>query len=193
LLVALDGKMLGTIAIADVIAPQSREAILQLKTLGLNILLVTGDHRVTAEAVARELGIHQVMAEVLPEDKQKIVSDLRRREIVAMVGDGINDAPALTAADLGIAIGSGADIAIEAADVVLVGSDLRLVHETIALSRLTLRTIKQNLGWAFVYNMLLIPLAVGGILPPVAAAGAMALSSVSVVVNSLLLRYRRLE
>jgi Cu+-exporting ATPase len=193
LLVALGRQFLGAIAVADVIAPHSREAIWQLKGLGLDILLVTGDHRVTAEAVGRDLGIHKIVAEVLPPQKQKIVEDLQSRgEIVAMVGDGINDAPALAAADLGIAIGSGADVAIESADVVLAGRDLRNVQQTIMLSRVTLRTIRQNLVWAFVYNVLLIPLAVGGVLPPVAAAAAMALSSVTVVANSLLLRYKKI-
>ena len=193
LFVALGHQFLGVIALSDVIPDSSRKAIGQLKSLGVHVLLVTGDHRVTAAAVGRELGIHKVFAEVLPAGKQKIVEDLRRRgEVVAMVGDGINDAPALAAADLGVAIGAGAEIAIESADVVLVGSDLRALHQAIMLSRATLRTIRQNLIWAFGYNVLLIPLAVGGVLPPVAAAAAMALSSVTVITNSLLLRRKKI-
>ncbi|MHB8898464.1 MAG: HAD-IC family P-type ATPase, partial [Thermoguttaceae bacterium] len=155
-------------------------------------------HRATAEAVARQVGIDHVTAEVLPGDKHAVVERLRAgNHIVAMVGDGINDAPALVAADLGIAIGTGADVAIESADVVLVNRDLRAVVDTLRLGRATLRTIRQNLAWAFLYNILLIPLAAGVLLPfssihlpPAAAAAAMALSSVSVVTNSLLLRRR---
>jgi Cu+-exporting ATPase len=198
LLVARDKKPLGVIAVADQIAEGSREAIEQLKRQRLTVRLLTGDHRVTAEAVARQVGIDAVLAEVRPDQKAAEIRRLHAAgQIVAMVGDGINDAPALAAADLGIAIGSGADIAIETADIVLVRSDLRLVPQAIRLARATLRTIRQNLGWAFAYNVVLIPLASGilmplwGIkLPPVAAAAAMALSSVSVVTNSLLLRYR---
>ncbi|MDH3716602.1 MAG: heavy metal translocating P-type ATPase [Planctomycetota bacterium] len=193
LLVGLGQRFLGVISVADVVAPHSDEAIRRLKQLDLKIMLLTGDHRVTAEAVGRSLGIDKVISEVMPGDKQQVIAQLRDEgEVVAMVGDGINDAPALAAADLGIAIGAGADVAIEAADVVLAHSDLRGVPETIALSRATLRTIRQNLGWAFGYNIVLIPLAVTGLLPPAAAAAAMALSSVSVVANSLLLRYRHL-
>lgn len=188
------------IVLADVIAPHSREAVEAIKKLGVEVWLLSGDHRAIAERVAREVGIERVKAEVLPQDKQAMVAQLRASgHVVAMVGDGINDAPALAAADLGIAIGSGSDVAIEAADVVITGGDLRSVPKTLLLSRATLRTIRQNLAWAFLYNILLIPLAAGVLvplggfqLPSVAAAGAMALSSVSVVTNSLLLRRRKL-
>jgi heavy metal translocating P-type ATPase len=201
LLVARDGQVLGWLAVRDTINPHSREAIERLKSLGLQVLLVSGDRRATVESIARQLGIDRVEAEVLPEDKQRIVVELMRQgRRVAMVGDGINDSPALVAADLGIAIGSGADVAIESADVVLVSGDLRNVPRTIMLARATLRTIRQNLAWAFGYNLVLVPLAAGlleplwGVrLPPVAAAAAMAASSVSVVANSLLLRQRHLD
>ncbi len=201
LLVAADKRYLGLIAVADVVAPHSREAVEQLRSLGLDVLLLSGDHRAIVERVAREVGIKSVLPQVLPDQKQAVVMHLRDKgHVVAMVGDGINDAPALAAANLGIAIGSGSDIAIEAADIVITGGDLRAVGRTILLARATLRTIKQNLGWAFLYNVLLIPLAAGvlmpwlGIrLPAIAAAGAMALSSVSVVTNSLLLRARKLD
>ena len=200
LLVAAEGQTLGIVAVADTVAPHSREAIDQLKSLGLEVRLLSGDNRTTAEAVAREVGIDQVIAEVLPDQKQSVVRALRDEgKVVAMVGDGINDAPALAAADVGIAIGSGSDVAIEAADVVLIGQDLRAVGRTVSLSRATLRTIRQNLAWAFLYNILLLPFAAGILvpfggpqLPPAAAAAAMAASSVSVVTNSLLLRARRL-
>ena len=169
--------------------------------MGLNVMLLSGDHRSIAERVAREVGIDSVLAEVLPDQKQAVVAQLRdKRQVVAMVGDGINDAPALVAADLGIAIGSGSDIAIEAADIVIATDDLRAVARAISLGRATMRTIKQNLGWAFAYNVVLIPVAAGALVPwlgirlwPVAAAAAMALSSVSVVTNSLLLRARKLR
>ncbi len=196
LLVARAGRYLGMIVVADPIAAHSREAVARLKSQGLRVVLLSGDHRAIAERVAREVGIDEVHAEVLPGDKQAVIERMRGTgQVVAMVGDGINDAPALAAADLGIAVGSGSDIAVEAADIVIVGGDLRGVPRTVALARATLRTIKQNLGWAFVYNLILIPLAAGvfvpifGIrLPGIAAAAAMALSSVSVVSNSLLLR-----
>ncbi len=198
--VADDGRFRGILVLADTLAEHSREAVAQLHGANIEVLLVTGDQRATAEAIAHEAGINQVRAEVLPGGKQEIVSELRRSgRVVAMVGDGINDAPALAAADVGLAIGAGSDIAIEAADVVIVRDDLRLVGQTIALARATMRTIRQNLAWAFGYNLLLIPLAAGVLmpvwgvhLPPVAAAAAMALSSVSVVGNSLLLARKRL-
>jgi P-type E1-E2 ATPase len=199
-LVAQAGEFLGWIAVSDPIAPTSRDAVSKLRAMGLDVHLLSGDSRPATEAVAAAVGIDHVTAEVLPEEKQRLVRQLQQSgKVVAMVGDGINDAPALAAADLGIAIGSGSDVAIEAADVVLVGSDLRQVAQAIALSRTTLRTIRQNLLWALIYNVALLPLAAGvlvpwfGIrLPAAAAAAAMAASSVSVVTNSLLLARRRL-
>ncbi len=199
--VAVDGRRLGVVAVSDPLAPNSREGVEQLKSLGLDVQLLSGDNEITAGAVAAEVGIESVKAEVFPDQKQQVVHELQESgRVVAMVGDGINDAPALAAADLGIAIGSGADVAIEAADVVLVRQDLRGVARAIALSRATLRTIKQNLAWAFFYNVLLLPVAAGVLipvfglrLPPAAAAAAMAASSVSVVANSLFLRRRKLD
>jgi Cu+-exporting ATPase len=201
IVVAAGQRYLGLIGVADVIAPHSREGVERLLGLGLDVLLLSGDNRAIAARVAREVGIRHIQAEVLPDQKQAVVQELRRSgAVVAMVGDGINDAPALAAADVGIAIGSGSDVAIEAADVVIVGNDLRAVARVVELARATLRTIKQNLVWAFAYNLLLIPLAAGVFvplggyrLPSIAAAAAMALSSVSVVANSLLLRVRRIE
>ncbi len=201
LVVASGKRYLGMLVVADVIAPHSQEAVAQLKKLGVEVWLLSGDHRTIAERIAREVGIERFRAEVLPQDKQAMVAQLQSAgHVVAMVGDGINDAPALAAADLGIAVGTGSDVAIEAAEVVITGGDLRSVPKTLLLARATLRTIRQNLAWAFLYNVLLIPLAAGVLvplggfqLPSVAAAGAMALSSVSVVTNSLLLRARKLK
>lgn len=201
LLVAVDGRYAGTLFAADTIATGSPEAVAELKSLGLKLLLLSGDRRATAEHVAGEVGIDQTLAEVKPADKQQEIERLRQTgQVVAMVGDGINDAPALAAADLGIAIGAGADVALEAADIVLMRHDLRAVAAAIKLSRATLTTIQLNLFWAFAYNVLLIPLAAGllvplvGIaLPPALSAAAMAASSVTVVVNSLLLGRKRLS
>ncbi len=203
LFVVADGTCLGLIIVADHAMPSSKQAVRDLRAMGLQVYMLTGDKRQTAQAVAAEVGIEHVIAEVLPEDKHAAITDLKEQgRVVAMVGDGINDAPALAAADLGIAIGCGADVAIEAADVVLVQQDLRKVAEAVALSRATLRTIRQNLVWAFGYNAVLLPLAAGLIVPlagrgiltllPALSAAAMALSSVSVVSNSLLLRSRKL-
>jgi len=197
-LVAVDGKAIGLLAIADTIKPESVEAVRRLQTAGLDVWMLTGDRTAVAEAIGAAVGIgpDRILAEVRPGEKADKVRELQAGgAMVAMVGDGINDAPALAQADLGVAIGTGADVAIEASAITLVGDDLRAVPAAIRLSRATMRTIRENLAWAFGYNLILIPVAAGALFPltgwllsPALAAAAMALSSVSVVTNSLRLR-----
>jgi Cu+-exporting ATPase len=184
-----EGDVVGLVAVEDSVKPGGAEAIARLRAMGLRVVMVTGDRRATAEAIARRVGIEEVLADALPEDKVAEVSRLRdegRR--VVFVGDGLNDAPALALADVGVAMGTGTDVALAAADISVLGGDISIVPDVLALARRTYRVIAQNLVWAFGYNVVMIPLAVAGLLTPAWAAGAMAASSLSVVLNALRLR-----
>jgi Cu+-exporting ATPase len=202
-LVAVDGRLAGLLGIADRLKAGARAAVAELRSQGLEVVMITGDNELTARAIAREAGIERVLADVRPDEKAAQIRRLQGpsgrteggRQLVAMVGDGINDAPALAQADVGVAIGTGTDVAIEAASVTLMSGDPRSLVTALALSRATMRNIRQNLFWAFAYNVALIPLAAGLLYPftgilldPILAAGAMALSSVTVVTNALRLR-----
>ena len=193
MLLAYDGTLLGVIAVADTLKPEAGEAVQSLIQEGIEVIMLTGDNPRTANTIARELGITRVIAEVLPGDKAQVIRDLQAQgKVVAMVGDGVNDAPALATADIGIAIGSGSDVAKETGGIILIKDDVRDVVLAIRLSRATMRKIKQNLFWAFIYNSVGVPVAALGLLNPMIAAAAMALSSLSVIVNSALLKRAKL-
>ncbi|MEI6915859.1 MAG: HAD-IC family P-type ATPase, partial [Armatimonadota bacterium] len=195
--IALDGKLAGVIAVGDPVKPTSTSAVQKLKQQGLDVIMITGDNSRTAHAIAKLVGIDRVLSEVLPDAKSDEIKRLQKQTIglVGMTGDGINDAPALAQADIGISLGTGTDVAMEASDITLIGGDLHGVVTAIDLSASTMRVIKQNLFWAFIYNSIGIPLAAGVLYPytgwllsPIVASAAMSLSSVSVVTNSLRLR-----
>jgi Cu+-exporting ATPase len=193
MLIAVDGRIAGLLSVADPIRSSTPEAIQLLHAEGVRIIMVTGDSRATAEAVARQLGIDEVRAEVLPQEKQSAVKQLQGDgHVVAMAGDGINDAPALAQANIGLALGTGTDVAMESAGITLVRGDLRAIARARRLSRATMAAIRQNLFLAFVYNVVAVPIAALGLLNPIIASAAMSLSSVSVIGNSLRLRRRKL-
>jgi Cu+-exporting ATPase len=187
--VAIDGRLAGVIAVADVVKPTTLRSVEKLKSMGFELIMLTGDNETTGKAIAAQIGLTSVIAQVVPEEKSGHIRHLQSNgRIVAMVGDGINDAPALAQADVSIAMGSGTDVAMETADITLMHNDLGGVVDAIRLSRRTILSIRQNLFWAFIYNVIGIPVAAFGYLNPMLAAAAMALSSVSVVSNSLRLR-----
>lgn len=193
MLVGCEKTLAGVVAVADTLKPEAREAVAALRQEGIAVVLLTGDNERTAKAIAREVGIDRVIAEVLPGDKARVVQGLQKQgKVVAMVGDGVNDAPALAAADIGIAIGSGSDVAKETGGIILIKDDVRDVVAGVRISRATMRKIKQNLFWAFIYNSVGIPVAALGFLNPIIAAAAMALSSLSVIINSALLKRLKL-